>query len=115
MAAGPTAGAPSTRKAEWNRLDWRAIRQQVYRLQVRIAKAVREKRYGKVKALQWILTHSRAAQFWAVRRVTTNRGKNTPGVDGVLWRTPQAKLKAARSMKRRGYRSIPTASTPVHT
>lgn len=107
MAAGPTAGAPSTRKAEWNRLDWRAIRQQVYRLQVRIAKAAREKRYGKVKALQWILTHSRTAKLWAVRRVTTNRGKNTPGVDGVLWRTPQAKIKAARSMKRRGYRSQP--------
>jgi len=63
-------------------------------LQLRIAKATREGRKNKVKALQWLLTHSWAPKLLAVKRVTENKGKRTAGVDGVLWSTPKAKLKA---------------------
>ena len=74
---------------------------------MRIAKAVKENRYGRARALQWVLTHSFAAKALAVRRVTSNRGKNTPGVDGVVWRTPRQKMLATRSLQRRGYRAQP--------
>ena len=43
----------------------------------------------------------------AVKRVTENRGKRTPGVDGALWTTPTLKFSAARSLKRRGYKPQP--------
>ena len=74
---------------------------------MRIAKAVRDKRWNKVKALQWLLTHSFSGKALAVKRVTENRGKRTPGVDGETWDTPAKKTKAVMSLKRRGYQPRP--------
>ena len=68
-------GAPSASFDDWDAIDWRHVEREVQRLQMRIAKAVRERSWNKVKALQWLLTHSFCAKLWAVRRVTTNRGK----------------------------------------
>lgn len=58
----PKTGASSASKLTWNAINWQQAYEEVKRLQMRIAKAVREKRYGKVKALQWLLTHSFAAE-----------------------------------------------------
>ena len=79
----------------------------VRRLQMRIAKATRERRWGKVKSLQWLLTHSFSAKLLAVKRVVQNRGRRTAGVDGKTWTTSKQKLGAVRSLKRRGYRPQP--------
>jgi RNA-directed DNA polymerase len=79
----------------------------VKRLQRRIAQAVREQRWGKVRVLCRILTRSRSARWLAVRRVITNKGARTPGVDNTLWRTPQQYWEAAQSLMRRGYRAQP--------
>ena len=106
-AAVPSVGAPPALAKQWEALDWASLYRQVQRLQVRIAKAVKEKRFGKARALQWLLTHSFAAKALAVRRVTRNRGKNSPGVDHVTWRTPRQKMLAIRSLQRRGYRAQP--------
>jgi len=99
-------GASST-ASNWDTIDWRPIEEQVRRLQMRIAKAAREGRWGKVKSLQWLLTHSFSAKLLAVRRVVRNRGRHTAGVDGCLWKTSRQKLQAARSLQRRGYRALP--------
>jgi RNA-directed DNA polymerase len=74
---------------------------------MRIAKATQAGRHRKAQALQWLLTHSKAAKLLAVHRVTTNRGARTPGVDNVLWRTDRQKLQAAINLKRHGYRPRP--------
>lgn len=92
---------------DWGAIPWRTVEQQVRRLQTRIAKAEKEGKPGKVKALQRLLTHSFYAKLWAVRRVTRNRGKRTPGVDSVLWQTPGQRLQAARSLSARGYQPQP--------
>jgi len=39
--------------------------------------------------------------------VTENKGKDTPGVDKVIWKTPEAKINAMVSLKRRGYSPLP--------
>lgn len=100
-------GASSASNENWLTINWERATNEVKRLQMRIAKAVREKRYGKVKALQWILTHSFFAKLLAVKRVTQSSGAHTPGVDGVIWRTPKQKMKAVKSLQRRGYRPLP--------
>ena len=87
----------------WNFIPWDKVYEKVRSLQRRIAKAISEGKHGRAKALQWILTHSLAAKLLAVKRVTENKGKNTPGVDGVLWETSKEKLKAAKSLSRKGY------------
>jgi len=102
-----STGASSPSQVTWETINWPHVTKEVKRLQMRIAKAVREKRYGKVKALQWLLTHSFSAKLLAVKRVTQNSGAQTPGVDGVLWRTPKQKRQAVNSLQRRGYQPQP--------
>lgn len=91
----------------WNSIDWNKSERKVRKLQVRIAKAQKEKRYNKVKALQHLLVTSFQAKALAIKRVTSNKGKRTSGVDNVKWTTPTDKLDAIRSFKRRGYHPRP--------
>ena len=60
-----------------------------------------------MKALQHLLTHSFSGKALAVKRVTENQGKRTPGVDGEIWDTPEKKAQAIYSLKQRGYRPLP--------
>src|SRR5271169_6760682 len=99
--------ASSGQAAHWEQIDWAKCERQVRRLQARIVKATREGRWNKVKALQRLLTHSFGGKALAVKRVTENQGKRTSGVDGVLWYTPAAKLKAIESLQHRGYEPLP--------
>jgi RNA-directed DNA polymerase len=64
-------------------------------------------RWGRVKALQRLLTRSFSAKAVAVRRVTENPGKHTPGVDGATWNTPARKAAAIQALRPRGYRPRP--------
>ena len=63
-------------------LEAEQAEQNVRRLQARIVKATQEGRWNKVKVLQRLLTHSHSGRVVAVERVTQNKGKKTPGVDG---------------------------------
>lgn len=92
---------------KWGAINWQAAEKHVLRLQMRIAKATREGKHGKAKALQWILTHSLYAKLLAVKRVSQNKGSKTPGVDGVIWNTDKKKIEAVKSLKRRGYQPQP--------
>lgn len=91
----------------WEAIDWQKVLAYVKKLQVRIVKAQKEGHYSKVKSLQWLLTHSFYAKALAVKRVTSNQGKRTSGVDHELWLTPQAKFNAISKLNRRGYRPQP--------
>lgn len=101
------AGAPSDRSVDWHSIDWASCHREVKRLQMRIAKATRERNWRKVKALQWLLTRSFSAKAVAVKRVTENQGKNTSGVDKEVWSTPGAKSDAIGRLGRRGYQPQP--------
>lgn len=108
MTAIVSTGASSAiPKDVWSELPWSALNGLVLRLQMRIAKAEREGRRGKVKALQRLLTTSFAAKCLAVKRVTSNQGKNTPGVDGKIWRTDRQKVQGVFDLKRNGYTPKP--------
>ncbi|WP_341315279.1 group II intron reverse transcriptase/maturase [Paraburkholderia sp. IMGN_8] len=101
------AGASSDHATHWHGIDWAGCHREVRRLQARIVKAKQAGKHSKVKALQWLLTHSFSGKALAVKRVTENRGKRTPGVDRITWSTPTSKFQAVSSLKRRGYRPRP--------
>jgi RNA-directed DNA polymerase len=101
------AGASFHDRLEWHGIQWYRTERNVRRLQARIVKATQEKRWGKVKALQRLLTHSFSGKALAVRRVTENQGKKTPGVDKVIWDTPEKKAQAIHDLKPRGYHPQP--------
>lgn len=107
MTASQHAGATSHETTEWQALNWQAMTRTVRRLQARIVQAIQARRWGKVKALQHLLTHSFSAKALAVRRVTENPGKHTPGVDRVIWNTPEKKAAAIDTLRQRGYRAQP--------
>jgi RNA-directed DNA polymerase len=106
-----SAGAPLAKSRFktliWEFIDWRKVYATVKKLQMRIAKAFKSGKHHKAKALQWILTHSFHAKLIAIRRVTENRGKNTPGVDGVVLKDSEAKKNVTMQLKRKGYRASP--------
>jgi RNA-directed DNA polymerase len=106
-AVPETACASSREPTPWHSIDWAECHRVVRRLQARIVQATEAGRWGKVKALQWLLTHSFSGKALAVKRVTENAGKKTPGVDGETWSTPQAKTDAMMSLRRKGYRPRP--------
>ena len=107
MTAGSPAGAASRATLDWHAINWQQVQRNVRRLQVRIVKATQEGRWGKVKALQHLLTHSFSGKALAVRRVTENQGKRTPGVDRAIWDTPAKKAQAIAALRQRGYRPYP--------
>jgi RNA-directed DNA polymerase len=106
-AAEMLAGAAPGRGIDWHSIDWKKVHRTVRRLQARIVKAVREGRRHKVKALVYLLTHSFSGRALAILRVISNSGAKTPGVDGTLWDTPEAKSAAFSALRRHGYRPQP--------
>ena len=99
--------APADLWTAWEQIQWNKCEHEVRKLQARIVKAQKEGRHNKVKALQWMLTHSFYGKALAIKRVTSNAGKNTTGVDHVRWDTPRKKMDAIADLKRRGYRPHP--------
>jgi len=81
----------STQQQNWESIPWDLCMMMVKKLQVRIAKATKEKKWRKVKSLQWLLTHSFSARAIAVKKVVENKGGKTPGIDGLVVKTPHQK------------------------
>ena len=105
--ADTLAGAAPDPAPDWHSINWNKVYRTVRRLQARIVKAVREGKWHKVKALVYLLTHSFSGRALAILRVISNSGAKTPGVDGVLWNTPEAKSAALGTLRRHGYRPQP--------
>ena len=77
----------------WSEIDWAAAEAAVRRLQGRIYRAAAAGKRRQVKNLQKLLVRSRSAKRLAVRRVTQqNAGRTTPGIDGVVCRTPEDRV-----------------------
>ncbi len=106
-ASVPSVGATPDLPLDWHQINWRHAERTVRRLQTRIAQATQEGKWNKVKALQRLLTRSFSGKALAVRRVTENTGKRTPGVDGETWKTPEQKTTALLALRQRGYRPQP--------
>ena len=79
---------------DWSRIDWQKVEKSVLRLQHRIFMA---KVKGDVKgmaSLQRLLASSRAAKLLAIRKVgQENRGRKTPGIDGVVSRSDRDRVR----------------------
>jgi len=106
-AAATPAGAAPGPAPDWHSINWKKVYGTVRRLQARIVKAVRAGRWNKVKSLVYLLTHSFAGRALAILRVVSNSGAKTPGVDGIVWNTPELKSTAFGTLRRHGYRAQP--------
>jgi len=92
---------------QWKSIDWNIVKAVVNKLQSRIAKAVLENRINLVKKLQYLLAKSHYAKLLAIKRVTSNKGKRTSGIDKQLWTTESLKYKNALLLTNKSYKSKP--------
>lgn len=81
----------------WSDIDWNKAESNLADLQYEILKAHRKKDYNKVATLQHALVRSFAARCLAVRKVTSNRGASTPGIDGKTYNTDVEKFEAVKA------------------
>jgi RNA-directed DNA polymerase len=89
LANGTEGGSTPT---DWNAIDWRKVERSVSNLRRRIFRASKEGDHRKVRSLQKLMLRSYAIALQSVRRVTQiNVGKNTPGVDMLVVKTPKAR------------------------
>jgi RNA-directed DNA polymerase len=106
-AVAPPAGAVSRNAVAWHAIQWPQAPSMVRRLHARLVPATQAGRWGKVRALQRLLTHSFSAKRLAVKRVTANQGTRTPGVAGVRWETPEHTAQAVTTLGQHGDRTRP--------
>jgi RNA-directed DNA polymerase len=86
LAANVTLGGDF----DWHAIDWKGVYRTVKNLRQRIFRASREGDLKKVRSLQRLMLRCRANILESVRRVSqVNQGRNTPGVDKMLVKTPE--------------------------
>ncbi len=99
----------------WKNLPWRQLRKNLFRLQKRVWKAIREGDQKKALNLQKLILKSRSARLLAIRQVSQlNQGKKTAGVDGKKSLTFKERFELERTLasqaanwKHLGLREIP--------
>lgn len=98
----------------WKSLPWKKFRANLFRLQRRVFKAIREGNKRKALQLQRLILKSRAARFLAIRQVTQlNAGKKTAGIDGKASLTFEERFNLEEVLKQQttwyhsGLREIP--------
>lgn len=87
----------------WHDIDWKKVYNKVKTLQANLVeeyKKVENKksRMKKVFELQRKLITSFEARALAIRKVYTNSGGKTPGIDGRIWRNPEGRFKAIQEL-----------------
>src|ERR1019366_5412450 len=88
LANGPEARTGTV----WDAIDWRRADRNVRNLRHRIFRATQANDLRRVSSLQKLMLRSYSNILMSVRRVTqVNAGKNTPGVDKVVVKTPAAR------------------------
>jgi len=104
-----TMNAASSGEATgWHQINWEKAYRFVRKTQLKIAQATKAGDWRRVFRLQRLLAHSFYGRCMAVKRVTENRGRKTPGVDGETWSTPTAKWNAVKRLShKRGYQPKP--------
>jgi len=91
----------------WGNIDWEKAEAHVSRMQYRISKAQMKGDKNLVKRLQYLMVNSFYAKALAVKRVTTNQGRHTAGVDNELWLTSEVKMEAVKTLNVGIYRAKP--------
>lgn len=91
----------------WDSLPWNSMQRTLRQIQMKMVEAEENADSAEVARLQRKILASREARLLAVRHVSSNSGKRTPGVDGHVWDTPGQKLEAARTLSPDDYQPRP--------
>ena len=108
----PSIDFPDTFLGElWEEIDWKAAEKLLADMQKKIALAAQQRDDEKIKALQMQLVRRTEIKQLAVRQVCS--GDSGPGVDGIKWKTPGEKMRAALMLTSKNYRAQPMRDIKV--
>jgi len=94
LRQGDANGPEGRTGTTWDAIDWRKADRIVRNLRRRIFRATQANDLRKVRSLQKLMLRCYSNILMSVRRATqVNAGRNTPGVDKVLVKTPAARGK----------------------
>jgi RNA-directed DNA polymerase len=97
-----------TLNLEWKAIDWKSVQSKVFVWQQEIYTASKGGDIRTVRKVQRVLLNSIEAKLLATRRVTQdNKGKKTPGVDGISELSPKERIELA------GKLCFPTRPKPL--
>lgn len=83
-----------TSLTNWSFIDWQNVMKKVKNLRQRIYRATRLKQWNRARSLMKLMLRSYSNLLLSVSRVTeSNKGKNTPGIDGFLAKTPEERVR----------------------
>ena len=86
--------------SNWNKINWKNIEKDVFKLQCKIFKYTKKNNKKKVHSIQMLLINSFKSKLLAVRKVTQdNKGKKTAGIDGVKEISAKQRLDLARTLR----------------
>jgi RNA-directed DNA polymerase len=92
---------------QWETINWDEVEAFINKAQTRIAKAMTAGNKKLVRELQRMLTHSHYAKLWAIRKVTSTKGKRTAGVDNEKWESSAKKWEAVSRLSKKKYKAKP--------
>ncbi len=94
----------------WFDIDWKVINREVIRLRRRIFRTARQGNRKRLRDLQRLLLSSDSNLLYSIRRVTYGSGSETPGIDGITYRTPESRIRLfqeVRTSEIKTYNPIP--------
>jgi RNA-directed DNA polymerase len=105
-------GQGSIQSDGWHTIDWIKANEYVEHLQGKIVEATCVEDWKRVYNLQRQIVMSFSGRALAIRRVVTNSGGKTPGIDGIVWRGSDDYMTAIEALKEivmnpKGYRASP--------
>jgi RNA-directed DNA polymerase len=83
----------------WTQINWAMARFDLAGLQYEVLKAFKSGNMTKVRHAQNKLIRSFSARCLAVRKAASNKGKNTYGIDRILYDTDDLKFEAVKEIK----------------
>lgn len=87
-------------ETHWHNINWKQVEEFVSNAQNDLVVAYEEEKFTKLHEMQYNLMMSFEARAYAVRQVTSNDGKKTPGVDNIIWKGTAAKTLAISELRR---------------
>jgi RNA-directed DNA polymerase len=87
-------------KNGWHKINWRLAETKMKDLQEKIVIAILKRDLKEVYRLQWVIIQSFEGRALAVRRVISNKGGKTAGIDNVIWNGPKDYWLAIKELER---------------
>jgi len=83
-----TVQQKETLKRQWNSIDWSLVYSSQNDIQAKLVAEYRNNNMAGVHRLQREILENKILRMCAIKRVTSNKGGGTPGVDGEIWKEP---------------------------